>query len=589
MRLKLFWQLGLTYLLLLLLVLLGVDIYTERTLRTGYILAAEEQLQALERMAQPRLPPLEDTAALQQWTRWAATSGARVTVIASDGRVLSDSDENAAHMENHAGRPEIRSALASGTGNAVRFSTTVHRDLLYLAVRLERPGLPAAVLRFAMPLQQVDAALGNIRRRLWLASGTILLLAGAVSLFFSRAFSRRVDRLKQFSHRVAQGDFRALPVGHSGDELAELAATLNETARNLDQSIGALTEERNRSAAILRSMAEAVALIDAGERIVFYNDALRSAFGLTAGDFQGRPFSDVMRHPEVAAAVRAALSGQDRRIEVTVALAQRQTFELTAIPVYHAGTIAALLVLHDITELRRLERIRRDFVANVSHEFRTPLTAIQGFAETLLSGALEDEQNSRRFLQIIRDHAARLARLTEDLLRLAQIDAGRLEIEEQPVAIADVVETCVETSRLRLEQQRLKLSVDVPESLPPVTGDPRHLRDVLQNLLDNAIQYTEPGGEIRINAVSRNDEVWLAVADTGIGIPEADQQRIFERFYRVDQARSRAAGGTGLGLAIARHLVELHGGRIDVESQLGRGSTFRVRLPAAVPASVAGN
>jgi two-component system phosphate regulon sensor histidine kinase PhoR len=240
-----------------------------------------------------------------------------------------------------------------------------------------------------------------------------------------------------------------------------------------------------------------------------------------------------------------------------------------------------VLVLHDISELRRLERVRRDFVANVSHEFKTPLTAIQGFAETLLGGALEEPQNSRRFLGIIRDHAARLARLTDDLLELSQAEAGRLELEMQPLSVSGLIEACLDTTRLKGREKNLTLAADCPSDLPLVRGDQARLREALQNLLDNAVQYTPPGGRVTVRAARVDGQVSIAVTDTGIGIPQADQERIFERFYRVDAARSREVGGTGLGLSIAKHLVEAHGGRIRVESEVGRGSTFTLLLPAA--------
>jgi two-component system phosphate regulon sensor histidine kinase PhoR len=244
-----------------------------------------------------------------------------------------------------------------------------------------------------------------------------------------------------------------------------------------------------------------------------------------------------------------------------------------------ANPSGAVVVLHDVTELRRLERVRQDFVANVSHEFKTPLTAIQGFAETLLSGAIDDPQNNRRFLGIIREHAARLARLTDDLLRLARIEAGKLEVQLLPVNVLDMVTGCAETSFLKSSQKQISIDVDLAQELPPMRGDAGLLRDVLQNLIDNAIQYTPPGGQIHVSALAREHEIVITVADTGIGIPLADQERIFERFYRVDAARSREAGGTGLGLSIAKHIVEVHGGRLWVQSEIGAGSRFSFSIP----------
>ncbi len=297
---------------------------------------------------------------------------------------------------------------------------------------------------------------------------------------------------------------------------------------------------------------------------------------------RGKSLWRALRQAELVTAVRQVLPGGDEVTgEVEVGTVRRRSFSVTAAPVRAAGASSAVLVLHDITELRRLERVRRDFVANVSHEFKTPLTAIQGFAETLLGGALDDKANRKRFVEIIREHAQRLARLTDDLLKLSRIEAGRLDLESRPVSVAGLVNGCVETARLKAESKGLRITVELPEGLPPVRGDAVQLGEVLQNLIDNALQYTPSGGRIDVTAYSNGHEVIFTVADTGIGIPESDLERIFERFYRVDAARSREAGGTGLGLSIARHIVDAHGGRIWVESAVGQGSRFRFSVDAA--------
>jgi two-component system phosphate regulon sensor histidine kinase PhoR len=289
---------------------------------------------------------------------------------------------------------------------------------------------------------------------------------------------------------------------------------------------------------------------------------------------------EALRQADLIALVRKALSGVEELTgEVEVGTVRRRNFSVTAAPVRAAGANGAVLVLHDITELRRLERVRRDFVANVSHEFKTPLTAIQGFAETLLSGALDDKANRERFVEIIREHAWRLARLTDDLLKLSRIEAGRLELELRSIRAEELVNSCIETARLNAKARGLEIHVDLPENPPAIRGDGVQLGEVLQNLLDNAVQYTPSGGKIEVKARSNGHDVVFTVADTGIGIPESDLERIFERFYRVDAARSREAGGTGLGLAIARHIVEAHGGRIWVESAIGQGSRFHFSVP----------
>jgi two-component system phosphate regulon sensor histidine kinase PhoR len=591
-RRNLFWKLALTFFALLLSVLLAVDFFAERALRSDYERAAFAQLATIARFAQARPPdsPLltlahpEDLAGLQEWTVNMGSSGARVTIIAADGRVLADSQSDAETMENHAGRPEIREALAKGDGRAVRRSVTLNRDLLYYAVKQEVAAGPPIVLRFALPVETTNQVLGSFRRSLWLSSFIIMLVAGTASLLVSRNFSDRVERLKEFSRRVAEGEFRPLPGDGSGDALEALGASLNQTAGRMDRTIRTLTEERNLSSAILGSMVEGVAVVNGAERLLFANQSFAGILGLDMPPKSGSALVEVVRQTEMIEGVRQVLAGEPRvEAEIVTGTLRQHFFAATVAAVRAGDTSGAVVVLHDITELRKLERVRRDFVANVSHEFKTPLTAIQGFAETLLGGAIDDPQNRERFLGIILEHSRRLARLTDDLLKLSQMDADRLEVEIRRVSVAELIESCLETAQRRAIEKDIRISVKPLDGLPDIAGDPRRLAEVLQNLLDNATQYTLPGGQIILSAEAGEAEVTFTVADTGIGIPKADQPRIFERFYRVDAARSREAGGTGLGLAIAKHLVEVHGGRIWVDSEVGQGSEFHFSIPVFDP------
>jgi two-component system phosphate regulon sensor histidine kinase PhoR len=587
-RLNLFWKFAFSFLALLASVLLAVDFFAERALRSDYERTGFEKLAAIAHIAQS-LPPQwapasaehpEDLTPLRSWVAHLAASGARVTVITPDGRVLADSESDVQTMENHATRPEIVQALATGEGRSSRHSVTINRDLLYYAVRENTiSGLPL-IARFALPLGTIDEVLSSFRHELWLASVFILLVAGGVSLVFSRSITDRVERLKEFSRRVAEGDFRPLTRDSSGDALGALGVSLNRTAARLDRTIQTLTEERNLSAAILGSMVEGVAVVNGSERLVFANPGFAEILGLDVPPTSGSALVEVVRQTELLEAVRQVLGGEPRvQSEIVTGTLRQHYFAITVASVRAGDTTGAVVVLHDITELRRLERVRRDFVANVSHEFRTPLTAIQGFAETLLAGALDDPQNRRRFLEIILEHSRRLARLTEDLLVLSKMDAERLELEIRQLSVSQLIESCIETAQHRAADKDLRVSVDMPKGLPDIAGDRRRLAEVLQNLLDNAIQYTLPGGRIVVSAENAVDEIILTVSDTGIGIPKADQSRIFERFYRVDAARSREAGGTGLGLAIAKHLVEVHGGRLWVDSEIGQGSQFHFSVP----------
>lgn len=602
MRARIFWKLGLTYVCLLFAVLFAVDLYSARVLRSDHVRSVDEQLNSLILLAESHPPRGQDMADLRAWSAWMASSGARVTVFDAAGKELTDTS-NLPEVSGEESVPEeVQRALETGNAEAVRHSERMNQDVAYRAFRTESADHSAYVIRLALPLTRVNFTLGELRERLLMASVIILFLGAFVSLLFSRLFAARVEKLEEFSRRIAVGDFQPLLTDANEDELGSLAKTLNEMAKRLHENVRTLSGERNQSSAILRSMVEGVAVIDAQERLVFYNRAFSDILTLQDSGLEGMPIIEVVRNTDLLNLIRRALQGQEGlQSDILTGIVQPRCFAVTAAPVKRqippvsaaAQKIhredgngkekpsGAVVVLHDVTELRRLERVRQDFVANVSHEFKTPLTAIQGFAETLLGGALEDPNNNRRFLEIIREHAARLARLTDDLLKLARIEAGKLELEFQPMGLAELIEGCAETTLLKASRKQIALEADVPPGLPPLLGDASLLREVLQNLLDNAIQYTPPGGRIRVSATAGAREAMVTVSDTGIGIPLADQERIFERFYRVDAARSREAGGTGLGLSIAKHIVDVHGGRIWVESQVGRGSDFSFSVPLA--------
>jgi two-component system phosphate regulon sensor histidine kinase PhoR len=594
-RRNLFWKLALTFIALLVGVLVAVNFFAERALYRVSERATFDELAVLARFSQLHPPDLSAaisqsagaSASLKTWAVDSAADRVRITVIRADGQVLADTVSDPASMENHAGRPEIQDALRTGEGRSVRHSVTTQSDMVYYAVRRNLADGSPIVLRFAIPLEEADMALGSLRWSLWLASAVILLIAGIAATFVSRGISDRVERLQEFSRRVAEGDFRPLPGGGSGDALEELRSSLNQTASRMDRTIRTLTEERNLSAAILGSMVEGVAVVNATERLVFANQGFANILELDVPPKSGSALVEVVRQTELIEAVRRVLAGEPRvEAEIVTGTLRQHFFAATVAAVRSGETLGAVVVLHDITELRKLERVRRDFVANVSHEFKTPLTAIQGFSETLLAGAMDDPQNRERFLGIILEHSRRLARLTDDLLKLSSMDADRLELEIRRVSVSELIESCLETTQHRAAEKEVGVELAQsaqPGELPDIAGDRRRLAEILQNLLDNATQYTLPGGRITVNAETRDADVIFTVSDTGIGIPKSDQSRIFERFYRVDAARSREAGGTGLGLAIAKHLVEVHGGRIWVESEIGQGSQFHFSVPIFDP------
>jgi len=601
-RARLFWKLGLTYLGLLLIVLVAVGLYSSYVLRRDYIRSADSHLASLLTLAETQPPAFDDANEVHAWAEWVARSGARLTVIDNAGNALVDSADAAERTANHLAQPEVQQALAQGSGRSVRLSAALGIPMIYHAVRYVPPNRSPLVIRMSLPLAEVDASAAELQRKVLTASILILLVGGLFSLAYFRNLAGRIERLTQLAHRIAEGDFRPLPVAGPNDELSDLAHALNETAARMDRSFRTLTGERNRSGAILRSMVEGVAVIDARERLVFFNRAFSEGLSLDPHEIEGRSLIEVVRNSDLLGLIRRALKGEEGlRTDMVVGIVQQRTFSISAAPVQALETPStaggmptppvartgaenpsgAVVVLHDVTDLRRLERVRQDFVANVSHEFKTPLTAIQGFAETLLGGALEDPEHNRRFLEIIRDHAARLAALTNDLLKLARIEAGKLEVDLGPVNLLEVIERCAETTLLKASRKQIALETEVPPGLPAVRGDASLLREVLQNLLDNAVQYTPAGGRIKVSATAEAREAIVIVEDTGVGIPLVDQERIFERFYRVDAGRSREAGGTGLGLSIAKHIVEVHGGHLRVDSEVGRGSRFSFSLALA--------
>jgi two-component system phosphate regulon sensor histidine kinase PhoR len=528
--------------------------------------------------APPGAPALQARA-----QRYARILGARVTVIAASGAVLAESDrESPREIENHAERPEVRQALAGGVGSNVRHSATVGRELLYVAVPLEREGQRRAVLRLALPTHDVDQARALVRRTI--AGGALLAIAVAmvIGLFVSRRVTRRLREMEDAARGMAEGDFaRTVPVAGS-DEITALGVALNRTAVALREKIERVADEQTKVRTILDGMIEGVVALDDRGRLLLLNPAARAMFGVEDGASEGRSFLEVIRQKgllDLVGEVRA--SGRPARRELELGPPVNRVVAARGAPLgLGPGAPGVLLVLNDVTELRRLERVRSEFVGNVSHELRTPLTCIKGYLETLLDGALDDPTHARRFLEVAGTHAERLDRLIDDLLELSNIESGRVTLAPMRLDLGDVVGGVAAMFERQTGQKRQVLERSVPQGLT-VRADRDRLVQVLVNLVDNAVKFTPEGGHVRVEAGPGPDgrvEVW--VRDTGIGIPSTDLPRITERFYRVDKTRSREIGGTGLGLSIVKHLVQAHGGELRIESALGHGTTVSFTLPA---------
>ena len=516
------------------------------------------------------------------WSAAAATAaqrtGCRVTLIARDGRVLADSDvrpEALAGLENHADRPEVRAALAGRVGHAVRRSRTLGRDLLYVAIPA-RIGA-TAVVRTAEPLEDL-ARLDASLRQLSVTSAAVALAVGLLLAYgIAGREVRRARALEAVAARLGAGDVEARATELPADELGRLGRAVNVMAENLRDRLATLASERDEREHILAHMSDGVALIDPQGRLTRANRSLAALLDGPAAAIGGA-FRDFARAPELdelLAATRESRAVTER--EVRLWTPRQRLLRATATPLEGETGVSVLLVLHDLTEAERLSRLRQDFVANVSHELRTPLTSIRGYAETLLDGGLSDAEHREDFVRIIRDQTARLQALVEDLLSLAALERPGAPLRLEAFDLREPVER--QTAGFRERARRVGLVLDVEAPLPlEVQADRARIEQVIANLLDNAIKYTERG-EVRVRLGGDAERAWCEVIDTGPGIPEEDQPRIFERFYRVDKARSRQEGGTGLGLSIVKHIVALHGGEVSVKSALGAGSTFRFEIP----------
>jgi two-component system phosphate regulon sensor histidine kinase PhoR len=506
---------------------------------------------------------------------------ARVTFIAADGTVVGDSAEDGADLaalENHGRRPEVVAARQSGLGVAQRHSATLGVDMLYVAVPARGPEV--AIVRLALPLTEVDHQLAVVRRVSLIALGTGLVVALALSWFASLLLSRRLTAIAAVARRYAAGDLSRPSYDYGSDEIGTVARVLDQSVQELGRRMSELASDRARMEAILTGMVEGVMVVDDQGRVQLLNEAARRMLALEDADTGvGRPFLEIIRHPDIAAGIDAALAGRAAQgQEFTLQRDPGRTFVARAAPVAAPAARGAVLVLHDITDLRRADQIRRDFVANVSHELRTPLTAIRGYVETLMDGPADPEAN-RRFLEIIARHSHRMERLVKDLLRLARIDAGQETLDLSECSIEAVVGGVLTELTPVITSRRQTVHTDAQPGTATVTGDPAKLHDILRNLIENAVSYAPEGTTVVVGSRLDNDRLVITVADEGPGIPEAELTRIFERFYRVDRARSREAGGTGLGLSIVKNLVGLLGGAVSAANRPEGGAIFTVTLP----------
>jgi two-component system phosphate regulon sensor histidine kinase PhoR len=514
----------------------------------------------------------------------ASSAHGRITFIDAAGTVIGDSEVALAdlpNVENHRERPEVAAALSGGSQTSMRFSATIGKRLMYAAVPLALPGGGRGVARLAVPTDEVTAAVEAVRHILWGALLVALVVALVTSTTVAQMLSRALRRMTAAARRMAAGDLAVRVRQQGSDEVSDLGRALDAMAANLASTLTTLRGERDLLGLILQSMREGVLVLDEEGRILLVNPALRATLGIPS-ETEGRAALELIRNaelPGILERARAAGGPISGEIETTGPRSRRLLVHAAPLPMVNGKHQGLLAVFVDVTETRRLETLRKDFVANVSHELRTPITAVRSAVDTLRLTIAGDQAASERFVDIIDRNAQRLGALVEDLLDLSRIESKDYRPEAKPVSLRAVSDQALTLLRARIEEKKLDVGNDIEAELPPARADRRALEQVFTNLLDNAVKYCGSGARVRLRAQQTDQKLRVEITDTGPGIEPRHLPRVFERFYRVDSGRSRDMGGTGLGLSIVKHLVETMGGTIGVESTPGRGSTFWFTLP----------
>ncbi len=576
------WRIAIPFAGLILLLMLGLTLYLSGEVRNNQLgqlraqLAAEARLLAGE--AGPRLASGAERAGLDAPARdWAMRLGARVTIIAGDGTVLGESHTGRAEMDSHLSRPEVQQALTRGQGSSIRFSETAGYDMMYVAVPVHSDGRAVGVMRLALSLSQVEAQVGRLRRAILAATIPATVVAILTALLIAERTARPVRWLTQVADRLAAGDLGARLSPTTYDEVGRLTRAFNHMGDRLQAQMAAMATERSRLAGILEYMADGVVITDAQGQVRLINPAAAQILRVDAENSVGRSLAQVVPHHEFIDLWRqAAESGEEQVQALDI---ERQGLFLQAIvtPLAEPSRQGFLMVLQDLTRIRHLETVRRDFVSNISHELRTPLASLKALVDTLRDGALDDPPAAQHFLDRIEIEVDAMTQMVQELLELSRIESGQAPLLLDSVCLADIINPAVERLRPQAERAGLTLTVGpLPEVA--VLADAERLRQVVTNLVHNACKFTPSEGRVTTSAEVHGGEVVVSVRDTGMGIPAADLPRIFERFYKARRTRS---GGTGLGLAIAKHIVQGHGGRIWAESVEGKGSTFYFSLRRA--------
>ena len=501
---------------------------------------------------------------------------ARITIIDADGEVLGDSEEDPAFMENHSDRPEVIEALSGEVGSSIRYSETLGFDMLYVAASISTGGAIVGISRVSLPLTDINESVSHINNTiLW---GALIAVVIAILLAFqiSRITTKPIKMLTQMSKRIAEGELDQEIQINSRDEVGELATSFNQMTAKLKEMMAFITSERDRVAAILAHMSDGIFVVDGDSKVTLINTAARRLLQLSEDEKIERVFVEIVRDYELSDIVQRCLRAGEQHTGVVETGPSKYILRVIATPLVDEP--GCLVLLQDFTELRRLETVRQDFVANISHELRTPISSLKALADTLQEGAIDDRSVAHDFLKKMNGEIDRLSQMVQELGDLSRIESGETMLNKQPVDVVEIVNKVAESLKAQADRAGLNLNVSISASLPEAFADRDRIQQVLINVIHNAIKFTPPGGMIDVSAIADGDNIQISIADTGIGIPDDDLPRIFERFFKSDKARTSGAG-TGLGLAIVKHIIEAHGGSVWAESIEGKGATFYFTLP----------
>jgi len=576
MKKRFFRRMFILYVVLLLLSIVSIESYITRVVRNDYINTIKLSLAKQSALVSERIS-FESRGSLDDFCRRTkALIKARISIIDFDGRVIGDSDHDSSLMDNHADRPEIRSAMSTGTGTAIRFSQTIQEELIYLANKIEKNNRLMGFIRLAVPMKQVTNSVNELRVKINVVVILIFLMAGSLFFWQTNRIRKLLYLISDYAGALTHGLFKnRLHIEESG-EFSQLASSLNEMASELDQIMTEKDEKANRLNVILKSIPDAFLLINMDGLIELSNNVARDLFNTK--HLEGKPFIEIIRSTDFLSLVnRVKRTKMSDSADISIDLPDERHLSVRVSPLsYKVGELSGLVVIfHDNTKLVKLEQMRKDFVANVSHEIKTPVTAIKGFAETLLDGALHDTSNAEKFLDTIKLHSERLNRLVDDLLTISRIELGVIKVTKSDIDIVDVISSVIQVMTVQATEKNIVIKKASSTEKTIIKADRDRLEQILINLLDNAIKFTEKG-DIEIGNSEEDRKRFYYVRDTGPGIPEKYIDRLGERFFRVDISRSKELGGTGLGLAIVKHLVLAHGWEMKIESQVGIGTTVKI-------------